>query len=487
MNDFESNLKKAVNDWVNERVGPRHNPPAFDALRSATRASGRAGSSRWLIPLLAAAAVAAVAIGATAAVNATSTAHRVAPAIPGPVQTATPTPSSAATTSTTTGATQSPVVVELGGASVSLPPGWVARGYALYEVAGGGTIAAQQWCLTPSELPASTKPGACPLTLGTIALNAEGLVGSLPGGNPVDVDTEGGWASNPHYCTDAIYNRTGSSETTGDRPFGGRTADWRRWTLSCPDGTQHLIEQYVVASGPGFILFSDRANATVHNAMTEITTHATLPPQTSALRYMDRGYIRSIDRTSAGVQIRLDRAVSTTHGLLNQNPATYPYVIPTAIFDQAHLVVGSLGSLYTNGTSVTAAFAAPAAMAADPQGVPTLGQMVGIFAQAGRGFGQVKPAEIFNGGDPTGLVTNVVWGSWGGPKAVGTGISDYVGPKKTVSQGTEQPATVVAFNLGTCDGKLMYQAVEWYFPQHGQVFDPNRYENICTGSYVGVP
>ena len=92
MNDFENNLKKALNDRVNEHVGPRHNPPAFDASRSATRRNGRATSSRWLIPLLAAAAVAAVAIGATAAVNATSTAHRVAPATPGPVQTATPEP-----------------------------------------------------------------------------------------------------------------------------------------------------------------------------------------------------------------------------------------------------------------------------------------------------------------------------------------------------------------------------------------------------------
>jgi len=46
---------------------------------------------------------------------------------------------------------------------------------------------------------------------------------------------------------------------------------------------------------------------------------------------------------------------------------------------------------------------------------------------------------------------------------------------------------VVAFDLGTCDGKLMYQAIEWYFPQHGQSFNPNTYQDICTGSYVGNP
>jgi hypothetical protein len=120
-----------------------------------------------------------------------------------------------------------------------------------------------------------------------------------------------------------------------------------------------------------------------------------------------------------------------------------------------------------------------------PAAAPTLGQPAGDFAHGSSGFGQVKPAKIFNGGDPTGLVTNVVWSSWGGAQATATGSSEYVGPNQSVAQGTQETATVVAFNLGTCDGKLMYQAVEWYFPQHGQAFNPNQYENICTGTYVG--
>ncbi len=115
--------------------------------------------------------------------------------------------------------------------------------------------------------------------------------------------------------------------------------------------------------------------------------------------------------------------------------------------------------------------------------LPTLGLLAGIFAQ-GKGFGKVKPSEFFNGGDPTGLVTHVVWKSWGGPEAVGTGESDYVAPSQDVAEGIEEPATIVAFKLGTCSGGFMYQAVEWYFPQHGQRFDPDRYENVCTGSYV---
>jgi hypothetical protein len=115
---------------------------------------------------------------------------------------------------------------------------------------------------------------------------------------------------------------------------------------------------------------------------------------------------------------------------------------------------------------------------------PTLGQPAGIFLSGSVGFGEVKPSEIFNGGDPTGLVTHIVWSSWGGAQAVGIGKSDYVGPNQTVASGTEQAATIIAFGLGNCDGKLMYKSLEWYFPEHGQSFDPSHYENICTGTYV---
>jgi hypothetical protein len=137
------------------------------------------------------------------------------------------------------------------------------------------------------------------------------------------------------------------------------------------------------------------------------------------------------------------------------------------------------------GNGVTpVATSSPSAPGASPAAAaPTLGQSAGVFAH-GQGFGQVRPSEIFNGGDPTGLVTHVVWKSWGGARAVATGTSDYVGPNETVAGGREESATVVAFKLGICNGRLMYRAVEWYFPQHKQAFDPHRYEDICTGTYV---
>jgi hypothetical protein len=117
---------------------------------------------------------------------------------------------------------------------------------------------------------------------------------------------------------------------------------------------------------------------------------------------------------------------------------------------------------------------------------PTLGQLAGVFAQ-GQGFGQVEPSTIFNGGDPTGLVKNITWQSWGARRAIGQGLAEYVGPNQSVATGKQKPATVVAFHLGMCDGKLMYQAVEWYFPEKGQSFNPTQYENVCTGTYVPSP
>jgi hypothetical protein len=132
------------------------------------------------------------------------------------------------------------------------------------------------------------------------------------------------------------------------------------------------------------------------------------------------------------------------------------------------------------GTATVPASASPSP---SPAAVPTLGQLAGDFAH-GQGFGLVKPTKIFNGGDPTGLVTDVAWSSWGGTQATATGTAEYVGPNQSVAQGTEE---TVAFDLGTCDGKYMYQAIEWYFPQHNQAFSPGTYENICTGSYVGNP
>lgn len=155
-------------------------------------------------------------------------------------------------------------------------------------------------------------------------------------------------------------------------------------------------------------------------------------------------------------------------------PRRWPGVLVLMPVTAAALICAGCAGPASSGGSGTAS---PQAAA------PTLGRPAGAFAH-GAGFGQVRPARIFNGGDPAGLVTHVVWTSWGGPRAAGAGLSDYVGPNQSVATGSQQRVTVVAFRLGTCHGKLMYQAVEWYFPQHGQSFSAHRYQDICNGSCV---
>jgi hypothetical protein len=56
-----------------------------------------------------------------------------------------------------------------------------------------------------------------------------------------------------------------------------------------------------------------------------------------------------------------------------------------------------------------------------------------------------------------------------------------------VAAGTLQRVIIVAFNPGTCDGKLVHQAVEWYIPRHGHGFDSTTKENICNGSQAPAP
>jgi hypothetical protein len=116
-----------------------------------------------------------------------------------------------------------------------------------------------------------------------------------------------------------------------------------------------------------------------------------------------------------------------------------------------------------------------------PQPLPTLGR-TGPFP-AGIGFGRAKPTEISLGGDPTGILSRITWHSWGGSQATGTGTSTYVGPGQTVAQGAQETATVVAYDLGTCNGSPAYRQVTWYFPQHGQTPADNGGTpiNACTG------
>lgn len=112
--------------------------------------------------------------------------------------------------------------------------------------------------------------------------------------------------------------------------------------------------------------------------------------------------------------------------------------------------------------------------------------LAGPWGSYQKGYGHSRPTTIFNGGDPTGLVTGIHWKTWGKAHAIGTGKAYYVGRGQAVYQATLQRARIVLFHRGTCHGRRAYNAITWYFPGHGQHFNARRYINPCTGSYHGL-
>jgi hypothetical protein len=118
--------------------------------------------------------------------------------------------------------------------------------------------------------------------------------------------------------------------------------------------------------------------------------------------------------------------------------------------------------------------------------LPTLG-LKQADTNWGAGFGAIRPSEINFNGDPTSFVSKIHWTSWGGRRAVGHGIAGFVWPGFGVADGTRYVgATVVAFDLGICDGHPAYEREEWYFPRYGETFArASAAWDICTGKLLG--
>ena len=114
--------------------------------------------------------------------------------------------------------------------------------------------------------------------------------------------------------------------------------------------------------------------------------------------------------------------------------------------------------------------------------VPTLG-LTGAWS-AGTGFGMVRPTEVYLGGDPTGLISTVTWSSWGAQQATGTGTGSYLAANEITAHASSTQMTIVAFDLGTCDGHAAYKEVEWYAPSKGAEFDPSQAVYTCYEGYV---
>ena len=138
----------------------------------------------------------------------------------------------------------------------------------------------------------------------------------------------------------------------------------------------------------------------------------------------------------------------------------------------AVLLIGCGG---TGGTTI--AIAPAAHVGAKP---PVL---AGPWGTHQEGYGHVEPPTIFNGGDGSGLVNHIEWLAWGGSRAVGLGSGLYVTPTESNAEGTRESAVIVLFRLGYCHGRHAYNAITWFYPQHGQHFNAASYINACSGTY----
>jgi hypothetical protein len=107
------------------------------------------------------------------------------------------------------------------------------------------------------------------------------------------------------------------------------------------------------------------------------------------------------------------------------------------------------------------------------------------FAPMGKGFGTVAPREIFNGGDPSGLVSNIKWHHWGQRTATGWGKTSIFKP-----HGGYYPQLVSselrANRLGRCgkNGRSAYTHLEERVPSHpggplGRWFAWSGEKSIC--------
>lgn len=112
---------------------------------------------------------------------------------------------------------------------------------------------------------------------------------------------------------------------------------------------------------------------------------------------------------------------------------------------------------------VTCALGAALTASAGAAANPVLGAKA-FAAPYGKGFGTAEPAEIFNGGDPSGSVRNIEWSGWGDPSAIGYGLNPIFKPHGGYYR---KPARIElrATALGKCGKQAAYTRLEIRVPK----------------------
>jgi hypothetical protein len=130
----------------------------------------------------------------------------------------------------------------------------------------------------------------------------------------------------------------------------------------------------------------------------------------------------------------------------------------------------------TTAAALCVAACAAQAAAATPSLV-----LGGPWGSGQKGYGKARPATIFNGGDPTGLVEHIRWRHWGAATATAGATASFVWPGQSVATGsTRAKAVVVAFGRRRCHGRRVYQHLVWYFPGYGEKLHRDGAYDLCA-------
>lgn len=78
------------------------------------------------------------------------------------------------------------------------------------------------------------------------------------------------------------------------------------------------------------------------------------------------------------------------------------------------------------------------------------------------------------------VVSDITWENWGGSESEGRGTALYTPTNKSFAESLREPTSILAFDLGDCQGILAYRKVVWYFPQYGEELDRTSSLDICS-------
>ncbi|QDZ43089.1 hypothetical protein FQV43_07915 [Corynebacterium sp. sy039] len=95
------------------------------------------------------------------------------------------------------------------------------------------------------------------------------------------------------------------------------------------------------------------------------------------------------------------------------------------------------------------------------------------------GYGVARPTYTNNGGSSSGIISDIVWDSWGGEIAEGTGMALAQIPGMALAESPFLAHAVVAYDLGMCDGKRAYRRLATYRPDLGETFTYGLGIDVC--------